>query len=167
MKELKIIDVSKHQGKIEWKTVKDYIDGAIIRVGYGSDIPSQDDAFFKENVESCIKYGIPFGVYLYSYAKSINTAKSEAQHVLRLLEPYKGKLSYPVYYDLEEKGTEKGAVNRAIVFGDLVEKSGYWCGIYANEYWWKTYLKGDLKNDREKVFCSRNTIFICYRRFDY
>ena len=97
-----------------------------------------------KKASSCIKYNIPFGVYLYSYAKSINAAKSEAQHVLRLIEPYKGKLSYPVYYDLEEKGTEKGAVNRAIVFGDLVEKSGYWCGIYANEYWWKTYLKGDL-----------------------
>lgn len=142
--EMKVIDVSKHQGKIDWEKVKDHIDGVIIRCGYGSDIRSQDDVRFKENVEACIKYGIPFGVYLYSYAKSIAGAKSEALHVLRLLGQYENKLSFPVYYDLEETGTEVGAVERALVFGDMIEAEGYWCGIYANQYWWRTYLKDGL-----------------------
>lgn len=142
--ELKLIDVSVHQGQIDWKEVKKHIDGAIIRCGYGSDYAKQDDKRFVQNVEACIQHGIPFGVYLYSYAETINAAKSEAAHVLRLLEPYKGKLSYPVYYDLEEAGTEKGAVERAIVFGDIIEANGYWCGIYANQYWWRTYLKNGL-----------------------
>ena len=144
MDNLKLIDVSVHQGKIDWSVVKNHVDGVIIRCGYGSDYTKQDDKRFKENVEGCIKYNIPFGVYLYSYAKDINAAKSEAYHVLRLLEPYKGKLSYPVYYDLEEAGTEAGAVERAIVFGDIIEKAGYWCGIYANQYWWRTFLKDGL-----------------------
>ena len=142
--ELKIIDVSVHQGQIDWPKVKNHIDGAIIRCGYGSDYTHQDDKRFVQNVEACIKHDIPFGVYLYSHAKTINAAKSEAAHVLRLLEPYKGKLSYPVYYDLEEAGTENGAVERAIVFGEIIESKGYWCGIYANQYWWQTYLKGGL-----------------------
>lgn len=142
--EMKVIDVSKYQGKIDWATVKNHIDGAIIRCGVGSDIRSQDDVRFKENVEACIKYGIPFGVYLYSYAKTIAGAKSEALHVLRLLAPYKDKLSFPVYYDLEEAGTEVGAVERALVFGEMIEAEGYWCGIYANQYWWRTYLKDGL-----------------------
>lgn len=144
MANVKVIDVSVHNGKIKWDVVKNHIDGAIIRCGYGSDYSHQDDKRFKENVEGCIANNIPFGVYLYSYATSVNMAKSEAKHVLRLLEPYKGKLSYPVYLDLEEAGTEKGAVERAIVFGDMIEKAGYWCGIYANQYWWRTYLKGGL-----------------------
>ena len=144
MANLKVIDVSVHQGKIDWSVVKNHVDGVIIRCGYGSDYTKQDDKRFKENVEGCIKYNIPFGVYLYSYAKDINAAKSEAKHVLRLLEPYKDKLSYPVYYDLEEAGTEAGAVERAIVFGDIIEKAGYWCGIYANQYWWRTFLKDGL-----------------------
>lgn len=144
MANLKLIDVSSHQGKIDWKTVKKHIDGVIIRCGYGSDKTKQDDKQFKENIEACIANEIPFGIYIYSYAKSINAAKSEAAHVLRLLEPYKGKLSYPVYLDLEEAGTEKGAVERAIVFGDIIEKAGYWCGIYANQHWWRSYLKDDL-----------------------
>ena len=144
MTELKLIDVSYHQGKIDWSVVKKQVDGVIIRCGYGSDYTSQDDKRFKENIEACIKYNIPFGVYLYSYAKTVNAAKSEANHVLRLLEPYKDKLSYPVYLDLEEDGTEAGAVERAIVFGDIIEKAGYWCGVYANQYWWNTYLKDGL-----------------------
>lgn len=142
--EMKVIDVSVHQGKIDWSVVKDHVDGVIIRCGYGSDIRSQDDKRFIENVEACIKYGIPFGVYIYSYAKSIASAKSEALHVLRLLAPYKDKLSFPVYLDLEEHGTSKGAVERALVFGDLIEEEGYWCGIYANQSWWRTYLKDSL-----------------------
>lgn len=142
--ELKLIDVSTHQGKINWEEAKKHIDGAIIRCGYGRDIISQDDRRYVENVEACIKYNIPFGVYLYSYAKDLDGAKSEAKHVLRLLEPYKNDLSYPVYYDLEEAGTEKGAVERALVFGEIIEAEGYWCGIYANQYWWRTYLKNGL-----------------------
>ena len=142
--ELKIIDVSVHQGQIDWTKVKNHIDGAIIRCGYGSDHTEQDDKRFVQNVESCIKHGIPFGVYLYSYAKTIEQAKSEASHVLRLLEPYKNKLSYPVYYDLEEAGTENGAVERALIFGEIIEAEGYWCGIYANQYWWRTHLKSGL-----------------------
>lgn len=142
--ELKLIDVSTHQGKINWEEVKKHIDGAIIRCGYGRDIIGQDDKRYTENVEACIKYNIPFGVYLYSYAKDLDGAISEAKHVLRLLDPYKDKISYPVYYDLEEAGTEMGAVERALAFGEIIEAEGYWCGIYANQYWWQTYLKDGL-----------------------
>ena len=142
--EMKLIDVSKHQGKIDWSKVKNHIDGAIIRCGYGNNMKSQDDVQFKANVEGCLKYGIPFGVYLYSYAKTIEEAIDEAEHVLRLLKPYKGKLSFPVYYDLEEAGTEKGAVERAVAFGEIIENAGYWCGIYANQYWWQNHLKNGL-----------------------
>lgn len=142
--EMKVIDVSKHQGMIDWEKAKDHVDGVIIRCGYGSNIAVQDDKYFVTNVEACLKYGIPFGVYLYSYAKTVAMAKDEAAHVLRLLRQYKGKLSFPVYYDLEEAGTEKNAVERAIAFGDIIEAEGYWCGIYANQHWWNTYLKDEL-----------------------
>lgn len=142
--ELKLIDVSVYQGNIDWAKVKPYIDGAIIRCGFGGDYAKQDDSKFKRNVEGCIANNIPFGIYLYSYAKDIASAKSEAAHVLRLINPYKDKISYPVYLDLEEAGTQNGAVDRALVFGNIIESAGYWCGIYANEYWWRTYLKSGL-----------------------
>ena len=142
MKKL-LIDVSEHQGVIDWERVKPQIDGAILRCGYGGDYTDQDDEYFKRNADECTRLGIPFGVYLYSYAKSIQAAQYEADHVLRLIKGY--KLSYPVYLDLEEPGTQTGAVERAIVFGDIIEAAGYWCGIYANLYWWETILKKDLE----------------------
>lgn len=141
--EKKLIDVSKHQGIIDWAKVKaSGIDGAIIRCGYGDNITSQDDSKFRTNVEGCVANGIPFGVYIYSYAKTNEQAKSEAEHVLRLLAPYANKMQYPVYLDLEAAGTEQGAVERANIFGDIIEGAGYWCGVYANEYWWTNHLKG-------------------------
>lgn len=142
--ERKLIDVSYHQGKIDWTKVKGNVDGAIIRCGYGSDMEKQDDKRFVENANACIANGIPFGVYIYSYARTLEASRSEAAHALRLLGQFKDKLSYPVYLDLEEEGTETGAVERAIAFGDILEANGYWCGIYANQHWWSTYLKDKL-----------------------
>lgn len=138
-----LIDVSEHQGKIDWEKVRYHIDGAILRCGYGSDCVEQDDEQFKRNADECTRLGIPFGVYLYSYAKSIRQAQSEAYHVLRLIDGY--ELAYPVYLDLEEGDTAYGAVERAVVFGDIIEKAGYWCGIYANLYWWEMILKKGLE----------------------
>ena len=77
------IDVSVHNGKIDWQKVKnDGIDFAIIRCGYGQNMTSQDDAYWEYNVSECERLGIPYGVYLYSYANTLAKAKSEAQHVL-------------------------------------------------------------------------------------
>lgn len=137
---IKVIDVSAHQGTIDWEKVKPHIDGAILRCGYGMDQTNQDDKQFKRNADECTRLGIPFGVYIYSYANTEEKAKSEAAHVLRLVKGY--KLSYPVYLDLEENGTQSGAVDRANIFGDIIEKAGYWCGVYANTSWWNNHLKG-------------------------
>lgn len=137
----KIIDVSYHNGTIDWEKVKAAgIEGAIIRCGYGMDQTDQDDVQFKRNADECTRLGIPFGVYLYSYANNARKAESEAQHVLRLIAGY--HLSYPVYYDLEERGTEVGAVERMKIFADIIEAAGYWCGVYCNKSWWDNYLSG-------------------------
>ena len=136
----KLIDVSEHQGVIDWEKVQYHIDGAILRCGYGSDYANQDDKQFRRNADECTRLGIPFGVYLYSYAKTIDRVKSEAAHSLRLIKPY--KLAYPVYLDLEEPGLEEGAVIRARVFGSIIEEAGCWCGIYANLNWWENHLSG-------------------------
>lgn len=142
----KIIDVSYHNGRIDWQKVKasGEISAAIIRCGYGDDIKTQDDKMFTANIEACINIGIPVGVYIYSYATTIKQTESEANHVIRLCEKYKDKLSLPIYYDLEQKGTEKGASKRASIFIDILTARGYEVGIYANLHWWQNYLK-DVK----------------------
>ena len=137
-----LIDVSEHQGVINWEQAKGHIDGAILRCGYGMDIASQDDKQWARNVAECERLGIPFGVYIYSYATNTDRAKSEAQHVLRLIQGH--KLSYPVYFDMEEPGTEGAAVANAIAFGDVIEAAGYWCGVYYNRNWHNNVIKGQL-----------------------
>lgn len=136
----KVIDVSQWQGNVDWAAVKKAGYHAIIRCGFGNDEASQDDPYFKRNADECERLGIPYGVYLYSYATNADMARSEAKHVLRLIKGR--KLSYPVYFDAEENGTQGASKACAIVFGDAIEKAGYWCGVYASASWWKSYLTG-------------------------
>lgn len=144
MKTLKVIDVSEHNGRIDWEEARKHIDGVIIRCGYGMDQTNQDDKYWKRNADECTRLGIPFGVYLYSYADTDAKSRSEAAHVLRLIKGY--KLSYPVYYDLEEEkeGTRRQSVRGAKIFADIVEAAGYMVGIYANENWYKTIIGRSL-----------------------
>lgn len=76
------IDVSKHQGYIDWQQVKNAgIDFAIIRCGYGANTASQDDVRWEYNTSSCESLGIPYGVYLYSHADNTSEIDGEVQHV--------------------------------------------------------------------------------------
>lgn len=144
------IDVSYAQGKIDWESVKnDGIDYVIIRCGYGDDMESQDDQFWEYNVEECERLGIPYGVYIYSYATTIAMAQSEANHVLRLIAGH--KLSYPVYFDMEDSSTENISTDLreeiAQTFCNAITNAGYDVGIYANLYWWNTKLTGEVFNN--------------------
>lgn len=148
------IDVSYHNGKnINWEKVKKSgIDFAILRCGFGNNYSKYDDSTFLRNATECERLGIPYGVYLYSYADSISDAESEANHTLRLL---KGRtLSYPVYYDLEDKSMIKlgSAKITAIAekYCSIIESKGYSAGIYANLNWWKNYLKSSKLDKYEK-----------------
>lgn len=136
------IDVSKYQGNISWTTVFENVDFAILRCGYGQDEPGQDDAKWKRNADACTKLGIPFGVYIYSYADSVEKAKGEADHVLRLVKGY--DLAFPIYYDIEDnvhvelEPEELGDIAKA--FCNKIEKAGYEVGVYSNKYIWESKL---------------------------
>lgn len=148
------IDVSKYQGNIDWSKVKaSGVDFAILRVGIGDNIVTQDDVKFKYNADACTRLGIPFGVYIYSYATNVSHALSEAKHILRVIKGY--KLDYPVYYDLEDAGTTQKCSK--IVIGDMAEvfcteiqKAGYYPAIYANKYWFTSVLTDKRFNKWDK-----------------
>ena len=139
------IDVSKYQGEIDWQKVKD--DGvqfAIIRAGYGREI-SQKDPYFEKNYEGAKKVGLQVGVYWYSYAESVEDAKTEAK---TFLEVVKGKaFDLPVYYDVEENAqAQKGkdfVTSVILAFADVVKQAGYTVGVYANTNWLTNYIDRD------------------------
>ena len=136
----KVIDISQWNGVIDFNTVTNHIDGCIIRCGWGSDIVGQDDTQFARNISECERLGIPYGIYLYSYATSTDAARSEAQHVLRLIQGH--KLALPVYFDSEENGTEWCAKANALAFCEVIRKAGYTPGVYASLGWWQSNLQG-------------------------
>ena len=154
------IDVSVWNGNIDWSKAKDKIDFAILRVGYGSNLRNQDDGTFKRNADACVKYGIPFGVYIYSYATNTAMAKSEAEHTLRLIKGY--KLSYPVYLDLEDAGTTGKCSKSTILkmskaFASVIEDAGYTVGFYANTYWWTNKLTDSWYNGYSRWVAQYNS----------
>ncbi len=137
---LKVIDVSHHQGKIDWTKVKaDGVQGAIIRV---SDSVETMDRECDRNIAGCERAGIPFGLYIYSRANNEERTRQEAEIVLNKARGH--KLGFPIYIDLEQAGTESYAVRGAKLFGKLVQAEGYWCGVYANQNWFQTVIGNSL-----------------------
>lgn len=164
------IDVSHNNGTIDWKRVKQSeVEYAIIRCGYGSDSKSQDDKKWEKNVKGCTDNNIPYGVYLYSYADTVEKASSEADHAIRLLQGKKFK--YPVYYDLEEDAIRKKLskteiANIAKTFCNKLSAKGYTVGIYANKDWFTNYLTDSCFNNWTKWVAQYNTVCNYQGKYD-
>ena len=144
---LKGIDVSSHQGEIDWGKVKSQIDFAIIRLGYGDNIERQDDSYFVKNVNGCINNNIPFGVYIYSYALNLGgseSIQSEIEHTKRQLSKI-SKKPFCVYIDMEDASTEKLGktllTNFALEYCKQITQAGYKAGVYANQNWFQNFLQ--------------------------
>jgi len=96
----KVIDVSEHNGHIsDWKKVieENGVDGVILRLGYSG----AEDKKLAYNVRELTRLGIPYGVYLYTYASNESDAENDAKQTIELLNKYNMELSYPIYYDVE------------------------------------------------------------------
>lgn len=139
------IDISAHQGDIDLAALKDEIDFAIIRVGYG--VSGTIDKKFKRNADLCVELGIPMGFYWYSYALDENGAGREARAFLDAIRPYKPE--YGCWFDMEDadgykrkRGMPSNAMLQEIcyIFCEAVESMGYYTGIYASESWFKNQL---------------------------
>lgn len=153
---LKGIDVSKHNGTIDWQKVKNSgeVDFAILRAGYGKLI-SQKDVQFERNYSECKKYDIPVGCYWYSYAKSVSEIQTEARV---FLETIKGKqFEYPVYLDFEEKSQfnlgKATCTAMAKAFLNILEEAGYYAGLYCSTYYLTNYFDDSVK-DRYTIWLA-------------
>ena len=135
------IDVSQHQGVIDWGTVK--TDFVMLRAGWswyagGMDVDKQ----FYTNAAGAEKAGIPWGVYLYAYDKTPEAARTSARELARLLGGR--RLSYPVAYDFEDKQYLQNSreKNTAITKAFLEEMESL--GFYAMLYTYTNFAGGYL-----------------------
>lgn len=153
-KNIKCIDVSDHQGKIDWKKVKaDGVGTAVIRAGYGK---NNIDTRAKENIKGALAAGVQVMIYWFSYAYTDAMAENEAKYCADIIKPWKDKIKY-VYFDWEYdsmnyakkkgKSPSKAAITSMTKkFCKKIEQEGYKAGFYYNyDYKQNHYNIGDLK----------------------
>lgn len=153
------IDVSHHNGKINWNKVKaEGIDYAIIRVGfrgYGTSDkvkPVMIDKRVEENIRGAKSVGIPIGLYFYSQAISVAEALEEAGACVNIANRY--GIQYPIYFDTEfatsgrtgraDRLSRKARTDYAVAFCEAVKNAGYTPGVYAS----KTFFYDELDFSR-------------------
>lgn len=143
---LKGIDVSEHQGVIDWAAVaKDGVQFAVIHAGYGREL-SQKDKYFERNYAGARAAGIKVGAFWYSYADSVARAEQEARTCLKVLE---GKhLDLPVFFDQEyEPGilklSTKTRTDIVLKFLEIIKAAGRPCGLYSSTDFITTKLQAN------------------------
>ena len=140
------IDISQHNGNIDFDRLKDEVDFAILRLGWiGNKNNHTLDTKFHEYYNECKRVGIPVGVYVYVYSKSVEAAERGARWVLNWVE--KGDIELPVYIDMEDAEIrsvgKRVLTDMVIAFNNIIESAGLWAGTYANLDWWRNYLIED------------------------
>lgn len=149
---IKGVDVSKHQGRIDWAKVKnDGISFAMIRAGYGN---GNKDDFFDYNIKNATANGIKCGVYWFSYAYNAEAARKEAAACLKIIKPY--KIEYPVAFDFEYDTvtyakrlgvtvTKEIASEIADTFLSAVKSAGYSVINYTNIDYYNNFFNDKVK----------------------
>lgn len=145
------IDISQHNGSINFDELKSQVDFAILRLGWiGNNNNHTLDTKFHEYYNECKRVGIPVGVYVFCYARSEEAARSGANWVFNYV--VKGDIDLPIYIDMENDDSsffklsslgKRTLTDIAIAFNEVIESSGQWAGVYANLDWWKNYLIKD------------------------
>lgn len=147
MKEVFGIDVSHHNGKINWEQVShDNKKFAILKCQYEAQ-SHRIDEFFEYNYAEAGKYGLARGVYIYIARASMADPVADAESLLKHLKGR--KLEYGIWLDLEDKTVDvKGKSyirDLAFKYADIFQKAGYYVGIYCNRDWYIRLIHNDLK----------------------
>lgn len=145
------IDVSHHQGKIDWKKVaKSGKKFAILKCQYEAQ-SHRIDEYFERNYKGAGENGIARGVYIYIARASMQDPEGDARSLLNHL---KGRtLEYGIWLDLEDKSVEpKGKAyikSLAYVYINIFKAAGYYVGIYCNRDWYQRLIDSKLKEDMD------------------
>lgn len=158
-REMRGIDVSKWQGRIDWQRVKDAgIEFVIIKAGEGTQVAKN----FYTNINGAKEAGIPCGIYWFSNAKSSYEAVAEANACLEVASQY--QLEFPVVCDFEYRSIEKcgnpleknkaAATEAVLSFLGTIEEGGYYSMIYTNKNFSSKYLEFDRISSEYDVWCA-------------
>lgn len=162
MAELQGIDVSHHNGHIDWqKVAKAGKKFSILKCQYEAQSHRIDETFEYNYAESG-KNGLARGVYIFIASASMADMEGDAKSLLKHLN---GRtLEYGIWIDLEAdivrkrgKAYIKGLVN---TYAKIFRAAGYYVGIYCNRDWYLNVMHDDLKANYD-FWIAR------YPKFDY
>lgn len=162
---MKYIDISAHNGALNFEKVKSLYDGVMIRLSYGTDGAGQVygvDKMADRSIRECHRLGIPFGLYHYSYAHDTAQAVSEAEGVIKLIDSYTSEgicPRLPIAFDMEDNKDIAGGDHGAATWAEKAEMCKAFCRtlyarkiypvVYASRWWHQ--MMGDLGFD---VWCA-------------
>ena len=143
------IDVSEHQGSINWEKTANYIDFAFVRLGYRGYTSGGMvvDSYYTSNMKGATENNVPVGVYFYSQATTYEEGVEEAKFVLSHLGDY--QLSYPIVLDREDPMADDARTNNlsaeqhtqaALGFLETIKAAGYQAMMYTNRMYYSLYL---------------------------
>lgn len=167
------IDISNHQGALsvsQFKQIKALgIPCVILRAGYTRllTFTLKEDTSFRTNINNAYAAGMKIGIYYYSQAKNVDEAKKEAAYTLKLITPYKSKISMPVAFDYEFGGRLNAAVakkagrtamtNNALAYCNAIRSAGFTPMFYGNVSMLNSYMNRDVIHSHYPVWLAHYT----------
>ncbi len=173
------VDVSAHQGSIDWAKAKaDGVDFAIIRIGYrgyGAKGNMAEDNWFVRNIEAAKAAGVMVGIYFYSQALNTLEARAEAKYTLELLGDY--ELDLPIFMDYEFSPSSSGRFTSGTIskitatanvraFCEVIEEAGYEAGLYANLNFLNKTVDGNSLGEEYPIWVAQY-YSTCNYKHDY
>jgi GH25 family lysozyme M1 (1,4-beta-N-acetylmuramidase) len=157
------VDVSRHQGIIDWDNFleDEHSDFAIIRAGFGK---NNIDAQAVRNVSECERLGIPYGLYWFSYALTPEMARREAEYLSEFVGNHKP--SYPLVYDFEYDSVTHAVKNGVKISRDFVlncteqfchrlEELGFYAMFYCNNDYYQRYYQASKVAEKYDMWYAR------------
>ena len=148
------IDISRHQGELDFDYIAANFDYVIIRCAYGNDLSEDDsecgqcDSMAQTYIDECEKRGIQYGLYIYQYAGNNDESLSEAAHIrewFNKCNPVMGLWldiedadGYKAEHDIDYHDTQEFALTWLDALSDVTAK-----GIYASHSWLNDYMNVD------------------------
>lgn len=150
------IDLSTHNQVTDWDKIKENVDFAILRAGYGK---NNIDEKLVPYAAACMEREIPLGLYWFSYAYTVEMAKKEAQYCIQQAKKY--KVVYPIAFDFEydslryaeRKGikvTKQLVMDMTLAFCREVKEAGYIPVVYTNKDYGSRYF--DLEQLKKESY---------------
>ena len=169
------LDISSWNGDLDdddWEAIKDAgVDSVIIRAGYSklNTNRHKKDERFKQNIKRASKHGLAVGVYYFTTALTKKEMTREAEYFMKIIEPYREKITLPVALDFETNsrgrlnwGTVrelgmKNCTELVMTFCDIIADAGYEPMLYASRGLFNSYLDAEKLEDKFTIWLAQYT----------